>query len=154
MSTSSLESFSDPTRVTNTLRLIWVLMLSSLLLAFGAVSGLINAGQLSSTQQEAITPIATNLQIASWCLVIFSFVFGHIIRMQIYKKNWQGSSITPNGYLKGMGIFMALNYMCNFCNLIILICLSITFTYALPMMIGYLLLFINFPNGKPLKQNA
>lgn len=82
---------------------------------------------------------------------VMSIGMGLFIRMQIYKKNWQGDCVSPSGYVGGNMIALAsIEGMSLFSLVVVLLSGEVGMNLILPVI--FLALFVlNFPNGKAMK---
>ena len=134
-------------------RLLWLIMLASLIFFTTTFYVLIKHKQLIHIQQQALEKHATTLTLISWTVFILFFATAHTVRMQTYKKSWVQHKISPDGYFKGMALFLGILYFATFIHFFIILILPFQFSNTIPFTLDILLFCLNYPHGKPLQQN-
>jgi hypothetical protein len=87
---------------------------------------------------------------ASWAMVIAAVPLGYFLRMQSYKRHWQGDVIAPQGYLVGNLLLWAL---CEGCSLVtIAFCLLVGSLWPAiaPSLVALSVQVLNYPDGRPM----
>lgn len=126
-------------------RLLWFALLMGQWL-FAAVVVFSN-----STHPE---PPAEDTNVMTYVAVGVFFVFvptGYFLRMQIFKRHWQGDVITPQGYYMGTLLLLA---MCEGVSLIGLVATMVQREWGLAAVVSaaaMVVQLINFPTGAPMR---
>ncbi len=129
-----------------TVRLIWAAMLMGMLVL---------AVVLTQSFSHPPTPAAaTRFAWTSAGLLLVTTPAGYFIRMQTYKRHWQGEIITPRGYRTGNIILFACLEAPAVASLAAGLLGRSFWPYALPAAIAQVLFALNFPTGRPLHPPA
>lgn len=127
-----------------TLRIVWGALLFGVLV-FMLVVGII----LANTAAKPVdAQFATVLLVVLLALLVTELPIGYFVRMQVYKRSWQGDVISPSGYSTGNIILFA---CCESVALFALIVVLITRSYwpaIIPAVIAMAIMVVNFPNGR------
>ena len=83
-------------------------------------------------------------------LVLVCIPIGYYIRMQLYKRNWQGDIITPKGYFTGNLILLALCEGPALMGLVLVMLAGEFWPWIIPTLVAMGAQIINFPNGRPM----
>jgi hypothetical protein len=127
------------------MRIVWAALLIGQLIFMGVV--IIFCLKSDSPQFEPIEFLYVTCAVICLALVMAST----FIRMQIYKRNWVENAVTPNGYIAGQIVALAMIEGANLMSLlVIMLNRKLDLTFVLPIvLLGVFLM--SFPNGKPMQ---
>ncbi len=127
------------------IRILWGAMLMGQLIFLGVVLA------LSWSSEPAEFEEVKSLYMIAVVFALVSVPISSFIRMQMYKKNWVNNSVTPQGYVQGTLVSLAVIEAASFFSLVVVLIHShIGPTLALPVaLIGVFVM--NYPNGKPMQ---
>jgi hypothetical protein len=133
-----------PEQVLKTLRFLWIAMLLGQLILLGVV---IAMGWNGDGDFESVKV----LYMAAVVMGLTAVPMASFIRMQIYKKNWVGNQVAPQGYFQGTLVSLAVIEAASFfAMVVVLIHGHVGPTISLP--IALIAVFgMNYPNGKPMQ---
>lgn len=130
------------------LRIIWGGMIASVVsICMIAVFFILQSGHSpSATMTDQV--IAWSVGLLAVLIVGSGIVL--FIRMQIYKKHWQGMRVEPQGYVTGNLVVFGFYEVLTMLSLVSIIMNgpAVPLIAIGAMSIGFL--FLNFPNGKPM----
>ena len=125
-------------------RIIWGALLMGQFAFMGVVAFLLNGGF------EANVEVGQLVFYAAIAALLTGVPTGYVIRMQTYKKHWRENVITPQGYMAGNIILLAI---CEGASILGLIATLLSGAFGLPLAVCGLAMgvqIVNFPNGKPM----
>lgn len=128
-----------------TTRIVWFALLMGQLLFAGVV--------LFSNSTHT-TPPSGGMEVMTYIVVGMFFLFvptGYFLRMQIYKRHWQGDVVTHQGYYVGNLILWAL---CDGVALFGLVVTLVQREWGLAAVVSaaaMVVQLINFPTGAPMR---
>lgn len=105
---------------------------------------------VKASMNKGATSVQSSANVAAIAVFIAAVVVGWVCRMQAYKAHWQADAVTPAGYAKGITRF------------VLALVLGVWGCAAIGLWAGYppalllaapaalLLLFLGFPDGKPM----
>ncbi len=132
------------------LRVIWAAMLLGIMalagLAMTYAGG--QAGDAStSTAADAPSYDISRIRIGLLIGMVVAVALAHVIRLQIYKRNWRDFAILPRGYFVGNLIMFVLLEAFVLVNLVMMLVTHQAAPLALPAAITLIVFVINFPTG-------
>lgn len=126
-------------------RLIWGALLITQLSFAGVITMLISQRQVATTLPASTVQVFTYVP---WVMLAVMIPLGYFVRMQSYKKNWQGNVITPRGYMFGNVVLFAACEGCAMSTLAFGMIQGQLWPQAVPALFALGVLVLNFPDGK------
>jgi len=142
-----MPNITDKNQSLKMTRLVWF----ALLMGQFVFLGVIGSGVIDIKASESMP--ANVLFIANMLFLFIAIPIGLFIRNQIYKANWVGDVVQPQGYLTGNLIFLAI---CEGVSMLGLVNTMLAGKFGLPILPSVLALAVfvlNFPNGKPMQSS-
>ncbi|MEM9882895.1 MAG: hypothetical protein AAF800_08255 [Planctomycetota bacterium] len=130
---------------TATLRVIWAAVLMGLVTVMGVLVFL----TLSEEPNADVEPSLPVVSLIAAGLLITTIPVGYFVRNQVYKANWRGDAVTPEGYLRGNIAFYALIEFPAVIAAISVLIEGAVWPHAVPWLVTVGLLLVNFPTGGP-----
>jgi hypothetical protein len=84
-------------------------------------------------------------------MLLVSVPLGYFIRSQTYKRNWQGTQITPQGYFVGNLILLAMCESVSLTGLVATLLSGRLWPTILPSVAAMAVQVVNFPNGRAMR---
>lgn len=127
-------------------RLIWAALL------MGQITFLIVVGVLLGTGQGPRNPeMGTIVSYISLGQLVFLVPLGYFVRMQVYKRNWQGNVVTPKGYVTGNVFLFACCEAVAMTGLLALLLSGTPGMAAAPAVLALATLVVNVPTGQAMR---
>jgi hypothetical protein len=143
MTTATPFGPNDPQKALLNLRIIWAVMQTSVIVFMFIVIAQQTAG---SPHQPALQTM--NVMIGmSWAMLATIVPVGYFVRMQVYKRSWQGDVIAPAGYTIGNLVLFACCHSVAFFALILVMLNGTLWPTIIPTVLAMAVMVINFPNG-------
>ena len=143
MAAGPFDLLSPKTALLN-VRIVWGALLFGVI-AFMFVVIFLLAGD----QQPPLEPqTSTIMFIVSLVMLATTVPVGYFVRMQVYKRSWQGDVISPAGYTTGNIILLACCEGPAFFALILVLMNGSFWPAIIPAAIAMGIMVINFPNGR------
>jgi len=76
---------------------------------------------------------------------------GYFLRLQTYKKNWVVNAVSPQGYITGNLLLLALCEGVALFTIIVTYLAGILMPFILPAIVASMTQVINWPTGKPME---
>lgn len=137
---------SDTRSILTTTRILWLALLMGQVIFLSVVAVLI-------TQQSvpANPDVGWLLFLISCGLLPVNLGIGYFARMQVYKRGWQEDRITPQAYLQGNVVMLALCEAVSFLALIAALLQGSLLPAILVSAVAMAVQVVNFPTGKPMQ---
>ncbi len=126
-------------------RIMWAALLGGTVAFAVVVAVLINKPDSNNIVNNDSLNI---LFIMSIVLPILTIPIGLFARGQVFKRNWQGDVITPQGYVTGNVIAWACCEAPIFFSLIVCLMARTFWPYVIPAGVGWLVMLLLWPNGR------
>ena len=135
-------------RCVRQLRLIWAALLVGLVVMAVVLQNVLQraGGGLSS--------VPAWLGWVPMALLLVGLPVSYFIRNQCYKRAWRGHQIDPSGYVTGNLVVFAVLETVALTGLIISAMLPTAGAARAAVAAGFVLMLLNFPNGRPLDPQA
>lgn len=131
-------------RALMTTRLIWAAMLMGQVIFLFVIVFLWS----SSASFQPSPDTAWVLFLVTVAVLVSAVPVGYVCRQQIYKRNWVGDVITPQGYLTGNVVLLALCEGVSMLGLVATLLNGSLWPTLAPSVIAMAVQVINFPNGR------
>lgn len=128
-----------------TVRLIWLAMLLSPILAFVVLMFIVKPSPSNDASLNQI------LHMVSLVFTLVLIPIGYIVRLQIYKKNWVVNSVTPQGYAGGNIVLLGICEGAALLGVVVTFLAGVVMPYILPAFVAVLTQIINWPNGRAME---
>lgn len=129
----------------STLRIIWASLLMGPIMFFVILMFIVKPTASGSTS------LSQTLHMVSLVVTLVFIPAGYMIRLQTYKKHWQVNSVTPQGYLTGNLILLAICEGAALLGVIVTFLEGTVMPYIIPAFIAVMTHIINWPNGKAME---
>ena len=127
-----------------TTRLVWVaLLMGQVMFLFVIVFLWSSSGAFQPSSDTAWI-----LFLVAVVMLVLAVPVGYVCRQQIYKRNWVGDVITPQGYLTGNVVLLALCEGVSMLGLVATLLNGSLWPMLVPSVIAMTVQGINFPNGR------
>lgn len=141
---------TDPTpanRALTTTRLIWAAMLIGQVMFLFVIVFLWSSNAAFGPSPD----MAWLLFQAAVVTLIVAVPVGYVCRQQVYKRNWVGDAIKPQGYLTGNVVLLALCEGVSMLGLVATLLNGSLWPTLAPSVIAMAVQVINFPNGRAMQ---
>lgn len=127
-------------------RIVWAAML------VGQVAFLFVIVALWNSESFLTDPKTGRLLfLVSLVMLIGLVPLAYFIRGQVYKKNWVDRAVTPNGYLTGNVVFLAVCEAVSFTGLVATLLYGEFWPAILPSVGAMVVQAVNLPNGRAME---
>lgn len=131
-------------------RVIWAVLLLGQIIFVGITAWFIS----NQSNPPADSNVVKMLTILTCVMLVTNTFMGVFIRSQIYKKNWQGQVVTPQGYFSGNLIMLASMEGVVLLGLVVCILAGSFWPAAVPTALAMAIYAVNFPHGGPMHGQA
>lgn len=127
-----------------TSRILWAAMLASqavILVLFVVMAG----------RQPDDPEAGTLLLGIAWGMLVVCVPLGYWLRGQIYKKNWEGNRIKPQGYMAGNVMLWAFCEGVGMFGSVSVLISGAVWPHVLPAVLAATIHIVNYPNGRAMQ---
>lgn len=129
-------------------RFLWLAMLAGQLILGGFVLG------LRVTQKAPPVPeMAGVFTGVAFVVTLVLIAVGLFVRGETYKRFWQGAAVTPQGYVQGNLLLLAMCEGATLLGAILMMLCGEWFPIALAPAISFAAFVVNFPNGRAMQND-
>ena len=140
---------SNPKGVLMTTRILWAALLVGQIV-FLVVVLVILSRRPGGGSDQASADVGKILGYVAIAMLVGATAVGYFIRNQVYKANWQGNVVTPQGYSRGNIVLLAMLEGVAFFGLVATLVqgsLGLAFAAAA---VAMAIQVVNFPHGRPM----
>lgn len=134
-----------PEQALRTARFIWGGILMGQLTFIAVVAFIVSGG---AGQGDGLPFPAFGVAAAAGAGAI---VLAHFVRMQVFKRHWEGDRITPQGYVTGTMIHLAILEGASMLALVFAMLEGQLFPLLLPVFALLAVQVMSFPTGRPMQ---
>ncbi len=131
------------------LRIIWTALLLGPFLLFGIlIIGMAPAAPAAPATDPALISLLHYISIGMAATLLPA---GYFIRLQTYKKHWVMNAVTPQGYVTGNLILLAICETIAMFTIIVTHLAGVLMPFILPAVVASMTHLINWPTGGPME---
>jgi len=131
------------------LRSIWGAMIIGLVLMGLVLSS--RAGGPPDAAEAVIPNTRNTYAIVMYAMLLLAVPAGYFVRNQLYKSGWREHAVTPQAYFIGNIILFSVLEGLTFSGFMLSVMVDLDPIVLIPGAIGFALLLLNFPTGKPMQ---
>lgn len=138
---------TNPRAALVSLRILWGAMVMGLVL-LGVVLALT---QNTLSQTDGPGQVRATYTVVAYAMLVLMVPVGYFVRNQVYKSGWREHAVTPQAYFTGNLILFAVFEGLALAGFLLSALVGFDPVVLIPGAIGFGLLLLNFPTGKPMQ---
>ena len=129
-------------------RVVWFMLLMGQVVY---VAYILYQWSVGPAERSGNVDLPWSLFYVSIAMLLMGIAIGLFWRAQTYKRHWQGSAVTPEGYAHGNIMLLAMCETLAFVSLTATLVAGRWWPFVIPAVIAAAVQVVNFPNGRAMQ---